>query len=758
MMEIDQLLQLAMDHHQAGRTAEAEHLYLQILESSPENSQALHLRGVLAAQTKRFDLAVESIQKAIAVNPIKAEYHGDLGNTFAGQNQYEKAQAAYERAVELKPDFIQAHFNLAIAYENLGKLPQAVAEYQLAVKHKPDFLQACFRLALALSTMGNLDEAIDAYRKVIRLWPEIPEAHLGLGNALNELGKFDEAFAEYQTALRLRPNWFEAHFNFGYLLTKAGRLKDAISEYRKAITLQPDYAEAHFNLANLLKDTGESVEAITEYQNALRLEPDYVDAHLNLGNFYKIRARFDEAAAEYRKILQLEPTHAGAMLNQGIILQEQGDLHGALTAYDRALEFDPTSAETRSNLLLALHYLPKYDESRISEQMRRWNENHLKPLAQFRQPHFNDRDPNRRLRIGYVSADFRQHSVAYFFENLLAHHNRDEVEVFCYANHAFPDAVTQRLQTYPSSWRSIIQLDDPEAEALIRKDLIDILIDLSGHTGANRMTLFARKPAPIQVTYLGYPDITGLSTIDYRFTDAYADPPGEIHSFPGEQLVRLPDTFLCYRPWELAPEPQETPARKTGYITFGSFNALPKFNAPMIALWSEILRQVPGSRLLLKNAGLAGERARNWVAQLFNENGISSNRIDLRATCPALEHHKLYHRMDINLDTYPYHGTTTTCEALWMGLPCVTLAGQAHLSRVGISLLTNIGLSELIAHSPEQYLQIAVTLASDLDRLQTLRSSMRQRMSSSPLMDAPRFSKNVEAAYRAMWQRWCQQN
>jgi predicted O-linked N-acetylglucosamine transferase (SPINDLY family) len=376
-------------------------------------------------------------------------------------------------------------------------------------------------------------------------------------------------------------------------------------------------------------------------------------------------------------------------------------------------------------------------------------------LAKFIQPHSNDRSRERRLRIGYVSSDFRQHSVGYFIEPVLAHHNHDRFEIFCYSNDIKEDEVTGRLQSYADHWRRLIGLSDEQAANQIRADRIDILIDLSGHTRGNRLLVFARKPVPVQVTWLGYPTTTGLSTMDYRLTDGFADPVGMTEHFHSEQLVRLPECFSCYQPPE-APEVSGLPAREKDYVTFGSFNNLAKINREVMAVWARILQAVPGSHLTLKNTGLGAGTVQQRVRETFMGLGVAPERLALLGNDPSSRAHlERYWNIDIGLDPFPYNGATTTCDALWMGVPLVALAGKTHAGRVGVSQLSNLELTELIGNTTEEYVAIATRLARDLERLSQLRAGLRARLAASPLTEAPRFTKNLEQAYLAMWKDWC---
>ena len=389
----------------------------------------------------------------------------------------------------------------------------------------------------------------------------------------------------------------------------------------------------------------------------------------------------------------------------------------------------------------------------IHEEHRRWNRQHAEPLKKFIQPHTNDRNPDRRLRIGYVSPDLREHVVGQNLLPLLAKHDHQRVEVFAYAKVPAPDAMTERLRSHTDAWRSLVGLSDAQAADLIRQDRIDILVDLALHTANNCLLVFARKPAPVQVTYLAYAGSSGLTTMDYRLSDPYLDPPGGDESVYSEQTLRLPETYWCYQPVVDLP-PQPPPALEKGFITFGCLNNFCKVNEPLLSLWAEILRGVPHSRLLLH----AYEGSpRQHVLEHLQREGIDPHRVSFAGKLPVAVYFQQYHSIDIALDTFPYGGGTTTCDTLWMGVPVVSLAGKTAVGRAGLSILSNVGLPELVANTPEEYVHLAIRLANDLPRLKDLRSTLRQRMQASPLMDAPRFARNVEAAYRQMWRNWCEQ-
>ncbi len=405
-----------------------------------------------------------------------------------------------------------------------------------------------------------------------------------------------------------------------------------------------------------------------------------------------------------------------------------------------------------SNLVCTQVYCPGYDAQALYEEHRRWNRRHAEPLTKFIRPHLNDPSPDRRLRVGYVSPDFRSHPVGRFLLPLLKSHDHQGFEIFCYASVLVADSVTEQCRARADVWRDVLGLSDKQVAHAIRQDRIDILVDLTMHMAYNRLLVFARKPAPVQVTYLAYCGTTGLDAMDYRLTDPYLDPPGQDGRIYSEQSVRLPETYWCYEPPREAPPVNALPALETQQVTFGCLNNFCKVSGPVLAAWSQLLQAVPHSRLLL-HAGSGSHRDR--VRAFLAAQGISAERVAFIDWRPTAEYFGVYQRIDLALDPFPYGGGTTTCDALWMGVPVVSLAGQTAVGRGGLSLLSNVGLPELVARDCEQYVQIAVALAQDLSRLSQLRATLRDRVQASPLTNAPRFARNVEAAYRTMWQRWC---
>jgi predicted O-linked N-acetylglucosamine transferase (SPINDLY family) len=712
MISVRQTLDRAWQHFQEGQWQQAEHLYLQVLGVDPQHVDALYLLAVIASQTGRESRAIDYFRATLRLHPGLSAAHYNLAVVLAGQQRLEEAMASYQQALRLMPDHAKAHNNLGIVLEELGHLPEAEASLQQAVRIKPEYADAHNNLGIVLWKQTRLEEAEVRLRQALHIQPDHAEAHNNLGNVLAELGRLVEAEACYRQALLIKPDYAEANFNLGFVLWKQRRLEEAAASYQHALRLKPEYAEAYNNLGIVLEERGQLVEAEACYQQALRTKPDDPKTYQNLGNTRKGQGRLDDAIAAYRTALGLKPS----------------------------------AADTHSNLILTLNYHPRYDARAIHEECARWNQQHAEPLKEFIRPHTNRPDPDRRLRIGYVSPDLREHVSSFFTVPLFTNHDHRQCEVFRYAD------VGDRLHGDASVWRSTVGLTDQQLADLVRSDEIDILVDLAMHTANNRLLVFARKPAPVQVAWLAYPGTTGLSAIDYRLTDPHLDPPGLFDGCYSEESVRLPETFWCYDPLGNEPPVNALPALANGVITFGSLNNFCKVNEECLTLWARVLLAVPQSRLVLL---APRDPARESVLARLEHEGITASRVEFAEKRPRLDYLKLYHRIDIALDPLPYNGHTTSLDAFWMGVPTLTLLGNTAVGRAGWSQLCNLGLQELAAETSEQHVMVAARLAGDLSRLKELRGTLRQRMQRSPLMDGKRFARHVEQAYRQMWRRWC---
>ena len=722
--DIPHTLQAALAHHRAGRQSDAETLYRRILDVAPDNATALHYLGVLLHQTGRRELSMQLLERALEVQPGYADAHNSLGNILFEHGKTEEALSHYKRALAINPGNPETHNNMGNILQQAGRLDEAVESYRRASEINPSYALTHNNLGFVLHKLGRTEEALGCYQRALALQPNYAKAHFNLGIAYQRLGRFNEAVACYQRTLALHPNHLAACNSLGTLLKALGNPDKAIDYFEQALKISPDSADGHINLGNCLLETHNLSGAIEAYQSALKLAPDYAEAHNNLAS---------------------------------ALLRNLGDLKMALTHFREAVRLKPESAGIHCNLLMALNYDSGITPETVFSEHLEFARRHAEPLTQVSRPHLNERNATRRLRIGYVSGDFRTHSVAHFILPVLTRHDKKRYEVFCYSNHPLADQVTIRLQSQANHWRMIAGKSDEETARQIREDSIDILVDLSGCTERNRLLLFAHKPAPVQVTWIGYPGSTGLSAMDYRITDGFADPVGMTESLHSEQLVRLPEVFSCFSAPGACPEVTAPPIQSMGHATFGSFNNFAKLTPEVLALWARILRETPGSKLMLRLNSMDNQAAHEKVHTVFADLDIAAERLVLRDSTPSQQSHlERYHEIDIALDPFPYNGTTTNCDALWMGVPVVTLAGRTHASRVGVSQLSNLGLTELIARDPDEYVDIAVRLAKDTERLATLRAGLRARMSASPLMDAARLTQHLEAAYRRMWECWCE--
>jgi FkbM family methyltransferase len=713
--------------------------------------------GGLFQKHGNASLALACYREAACLNPADAEPVFLSGRLLLLQGQVEPAAAAFREALQARPDYAEAHNALGVALYEQGRLGEAVDCYRSALRWQPAYAHAYNNLGNVQLSQGQIAEAEASFRQALHLDPDYADAHNNLGRALNEQGRQQEAEQSLREALRLKPDFAGALSNLGSVLLSQRKPEEAVNAYREALHLQPDLGEAHANLAMLFNESSQLARALAYYEKQMRRNPHSPQAHNRLGTALQAQGRFEEANRQFEAALEARPDFAEAHGNLGMSFIFLGDLEKALENFRKALSLKPIS-EVQASYAFYLNCSPDHTPTEIAAEYRLWASRYISPSKAM--PSFgNSVESGRKLKLGYVSPDFMRHSVAYFIEPVIRNHDRSQVEVYCYSNVATPDDYTERLKGIADHWRDIRLKSDDQVCEMIRSDGIDILIDLAGHTSGNRLPVFARKPAPVQVTYLGHPNTSGLEAIDYRITDALVDPPGLTECYHCEQLIRLPRCFITYAPPADAPEVAISPVSRKGHITFGSFNSAVKINHRVIALWAKLLLAVPKSRMLLKSLAFCSASAKSRLIAMFARHGIEAERIELLDFVDAVSGHlDLYREIDIALDTFPYNGTTTTCEALWMGVPVIVLAGETHVSRVGLSLLVQVGLTELIAKDADGYLALALELANDTERLRQLRSSLRDRLRLSPLADALGFTRELENAYRGMWHRWCAQS
>jgi len=601
---------------------------------------------------------------------------------------------------------------------------------------------------------GQAAAAEDYIRQAIALQPSAAVYHNNLGEVCRALGKLDAARASYQQAIALAPTYAEPHNNLGELWRMQAEFAQAARCYQQAIALRPAYAEAHNNLGIVLEELGQRCDAIASFRRALELAPHLAEAWNNLGQALQASGAGDEAIACYQRALTLDPQYAGAHNSLGTALREQGQVAEALACYRQALQLNPDLLPAYSNLICTMRCDPGVTPAALAAVQAQFDRRFATGLRAAWQPHANTRQPERRLRVGFVSPAFSRGPVGSFLLRALEHLDRAACAVCCYADGTRDDAWTARFQAASALWVRAAGLSDEQLAARIRDDQIDILFDLTGHAPRNRLLVFARRPAPLQITWIDAVGSSGLGAMDYLLADERLIPP-QLAPHYTERILRMPHGYVCYEPAAEAPAVGPLAALQTGRVTFGSFNQPAKIHAQVVRVWSAILRRVPGSRLVMQYRGLNGARAQRHYRQLFAAEQIDIQRVALQPHAPLEQSLAAYQHIDVALDPFPHCGGLTTCDALWMGVPVVTCPGETFASRQSLSHLTAIGLTETIARDLDQYVEIAVRLATDLRHLAAPRAGLREQMARSPLCDGARFAADLGGLLRDVWRRWC---
>ncbi|MDB6093957.1 MAG: hypothetical protein JWM32_1519 [Verrucomicrobia bacterium] len=658
-----------------------------------------------------------------------------------------------DRPLTVHPAKLQSLLQEAVSYHRGGRLADAEKLYARARAAAPASFDALHLSGLLAHQQGRFTEAAGWLGKAIKVNPKSALAEMRLGLANSALGNFEVAERHLRSAVESEPALTEAWCHLGVALRALSRPADAEAAYRQALRLKPDYAEAHDRLGALVSETQGFAASIPHFRRAVDLQPASLNSWANLGAALAQSGEPGDALVCFARVLAEQPNHALALTGRALVQQESGNVADAVESYAAVLAMNPRHHEARSGRLLAMHYLDDVSRETLFAAHAEFGEAASQRTTRHCE---NSRDPARRLRVAFLSPDLRAHSVAYFLEPLLAHLDRVGFEIFLYHDHPKVDAMSERLRAHAAMWRHFAGASHDAVESAIRADAPDVLFDLAGHTGLNRLPLFARRLAPIQISYLGYPNTTGLREMDFRFVDAITDAVGEADQFHSEKLVRFAPTAWSYVAPESAPKVAPPPCLDGRPVTFGCFNNFSKINHTTLRAWSKVMAMVPGSRLLLKGHGLAEPAIGAKLRARFEALGIAADRVELLGRTPGIAAHlALYARMDIALDTFPYHGTTTTCEALWMGRPVVTLRGDRHASRVGASLLTAVGRTEWIAKDWDDYGRIATELARDPLCLAQQSTSLRAEVRGSALMDHAGQAQRFGGAIRDCWTAWC---
>ncbi len=686
-------------------------------EARPDFEEACRALCRTLYRSDRLKEAIKIAEQGVAGCPASAELHCYLGNLHVARKDFAAATPCFQQAIALRPAYAEAFSGLGLAFRGLGQLEEAEESCRQAISLQPDLADAHLNLGLVFRARRRPDQAMDCYRTALALDPALAEAYCQLGFALMERGYLTEAEEHCRHAMTLRPGHAETCRLFGAICQERGDFEAAVGHYRKALAIDANSAVGHNDLACALQKQGYLDEAVGVYRQALNLAPDSVEIHNNLGSALQLQGHLDEATQSFRK----------------------------------ALALDPRCEEARSNLLFVMSYRQPHDPTAYLQEAREYGRllsAHANPFTQWA----NDPrdDVPQTLRIGLVSGDLRKHPVGHFLENILPHLDARRISLSAYPTIAGEDELTARIKPRFCAWKPLAGLDDASAARLIHDDGLHILMDLSGHTAHNRLPLFTWKPAPLQVSWLGYFASTGVAEIDYLLAEPYSVPAAEQDRFT-ERIWYLPDTRLCFTPPTEQVPVAPLPALRNGHITFGCFQNLTKINDTVLAAWAEILTRLPTARLRLQNRQFNSEGLRTSLLHRLASVGIDAGRVTLYGQMPRHDYLAAHAEVDILLDTFPYPGGTTSCEALWMGVPTLTLAGSTLLERQGASMMTCAGLADWVASDVREYISRAFGHATNLDTLSRLRAILREQALASPLFDAPRFAANLEAAWRGMW-------
>ena len=630
---------------------------------------------------------------------------------------------------------------------NTGRHAELESRVRPQLKQQPNSGIAWKLFGLALLMQGK--EALPALQKTVQLLPNDAEAHSNLAGALRDAGQLEDAVASCRRAIQIRPDYAEAHNNLANVLKDLGQFDEAVASYRRALALKPAFAAAHNNLGVALQALNKFDEAVTSYRRALEIDPNFVEAHNNLGGILGELGQLDDAVLSYRRALAIKPDYAEAHSNLANILKDLGQYDQAVIGYRRALHIEPDFSDAHSNLLFSLNYTAHVTPADYLAEARRYGQMVSKKVTARFTAWQGEKNPER-LRVGLVSGDLREHSVGHFLESLLAHIDPAKIELIAYPTLAKEDALTARIKPHFAAWKPLLGLGDAAAARMIHADGIHVLFDLTGHTAHNRLPLFAWKPAPIQVTWLGYVASTGMAEMDYILGDQWMLPPEEAHHFV-EKGWRLSGAHSCLTPPEENIMVETLPALRNKWVTFGTLNNLAKMNDQVVACWARILNKIPDSRLYLNSRNLLDQALRKSIIARYAAHGIAENRLALEATSGRAAALSSYNQIDIALDPFPYPGGTSSYEALWMGVPILTMRGSNYLSHLGESIMHHAGLADWIAADEDDYVAKAIYHTANLQHLATLRAGLRQQVLSSPLFDAPRFARDFEEALWGMW-------
>lgn len=715
----------------------------------PQNADFVRESAEVFFQKKELDATEQQVRRALEMAPDSPEGLVLLGRILAEKDDRSGSLEAFQDALRLRKDYAEGFSQYATALQKFGRGKDAISQIRKACALEPDSVEFQTNLAILLEQNARYVDALAAYGKASRLNPNVGFVWFRQGKLLNGLKRYAEAIPVLEKAISLPGQLGDYHYEYGLALHMSKRFQEALVNYEKALSMGYETAALHCNRGVIYKDLRKGGDSIMAFHKAVTMDPSNVSYLNNLGAAALELGLNSEALDCFEQAVEKNPKLPTARNNIGNLLKDRARGMDALPQYRKSMELNPDDRDAPSNYLLCHMYIPDMDPKLVFEEHKKWGISTTKKFPPAFK--FKPREAGAKIRVGFLSADLCHHPVAHFIEPIFRGYDRERFEFVAYGDQRKSDEFSARFAKQVDLWRETSSYDDLALAKLIYEDRVDILFELAGHTAYNRLGVFALKPAPLLVSYLGYPGTTGLPTIDFRITDAFADPQGTTEHLHTEKLIRVPECAWCFEPDAVAPEVEPLPALKNGYVTFGCFNNMAKLNPALFETWAEILLRVPGSHLRLKARTLTDDGVRKELKSYFTERGIEEDRLDFFGhTKKIADHLGSYHSVDIALDSFPYHGTTTTCEAMWMGCPVVTRAGKTHVSRVGVSLLSAVGLQEFITDTREDYIEKAVALAGQTDRLEELRAGMRERIRQSVLMDEKRFVRGFEKALLEM--------
>jgi len=711
--------------------------------------------GNRAEEKGDFSAACEHYREAVAAAPAYAKAHLNLAIGLEARGEIELACRSYETALDFDPMDESANYNLGRNLFSKNALVEAETFLRRAIAVNPAFTDARVVLSRLLESRGDLAAAANELEFALKGRPDYAGALRNYADVLAKLNRLDDAESAMRRAVALEPDNFDTNYKLGCLLIQADRPAEAESFLCEALRKKPNSVESMVSLFYVYRAQGSYKAAAVQAEAALKLRPDWVDLLFDYGAIMGRLARRTEAEAAFRRILELDPTYVRAYQMLGAVLVARGHVKDALEIFSLGRSRCVDAFDLESPELFALNCRDDISAEELFARHADFGQRLAKLEPVRFERYENDRDPDRRLRVGFVSPDFQFHVVSSFLLPLLQYRDRTKTQVYCYSSGETADSVTQLLVEQSDMWRNINKIPPREVADLIHSDRIDILIDLAGHSGVPNLRVFAQRPAPVQATWLGYLNTTGLTSIDYRISDNVCDPPGLTDRFHTEKLIRLPHTQWCYHPIAQVEAQREAPVERNGYVTFGSFNQPAKISPTVRKLWAEILAQLPDSRLRI--VGVANERAGEDLYRDFAATGVERQRITMIPYAAPEDYFAQYGQVDIALDTMPFSGGTTTCDAILMGVPVITAPGPRSWSRSAASVLATVGLKDWIADSEEGYVRRAIQFAREVSTIASLRRSLRSRISESTLMDGKQFAIDMQEAWRHMWISWCSQ-